>query len=276
MDRTPNGKYRLTAAAVVVALVCGCSGGDGDAESLSGVPDGFRDLCAEADIDCQGESIPPDLVGIYTGTGETIAATSEYWSVGSTADVTIEVLDQHVNGGIEGLIDVNSTTLEIRDAVIRGTDRTFSIYGRLDIGSEECLARAKGIITGTASDAAAPTQVTGKLAVEFTEVLGPECTAEDQAEAGRGATFSFTVQRHDGPIARWSECILPQFTDQDETCGDYCTREGHTCSLGCGDDAPLRTAGDCNSNVWAGPLVQQDCSTGIWESGNQAARCCCE
>ncbi len=116
--------------------------------------------------------------------------------------------------------------------------------------------------------------VTGTLTVKYTEFSGSECTAEEQAEAGKGATFTYTVTRHDGPIPRWSECILPQSTGQDDTCNDYCARQGGACSLSCSDSGPLRTASDCNSSIWVyGP---QDCSAGLWTTSDQAARCCCE
>ena len=168
---------------------CGSSGSPGTGND----PGTFVPLCQSGGLACNAnsEQSAPNMVGDYTGTGQTIETTNSLWTVGdmNTFDAMIT---QQAGNLVDGTFDMGSLHLDIMNGQVRGSGQSFTIFGTDTVSQDGCNTEVMAVIVG-ARPAAAGGALTGKLALQFTNnISGSGCTADQlKGYPGTGAVFSY-------------------------------------------------------------------------------------
>lgn len=169
---------------------CGSSGSSGGGND----PAAFTPLCQSGGLACNADSekSAANMVGHYTGMGQTIETTNSLWAVGDMNTFDAVIADQ-MGQTLDGTFDMGSLHLDIKNGQIRGTGQSFTIFGTDVVSQDNCNVEAMAVIVGARAAAAGP--VSGKLALEFTSnISGSGCT-QDQVKGypGTGAVFTYSA-----------------------------------------------------------------------------------
>jgi len=180
------------------AAISGCSSSSTGATQAD--PSGYEDLCGSG-VTCQMGDAPPNLLGIYNGSGTTVVTSNETWAVGSSHDFTATVTSQN-RETVAGRFELGDSHLDIKQGNIRGSGDEFTIYGT-DSAEENnpdaggtCSAEARVVVTGKLTTTGSTTSASGKVVLQFTKLQGPGCTQKEiTTYPGTGATFTYTATR---------------------------------------------------------------------------------
>ena len=184
-------RFKVALLGGMVSALSAC--GSTDSPTRGNDPAAFVPLCQGGKLACNADSEKnaPNLLGAYTGTGQTVGTTNSLWAVGdmNTFDA---VIIQQAGDTIDGTFDMGSLHLEIESGQIRGTAQSFTIFGTDTVAQEGCNTEVMAVIVGTRQAGGA---LTGKLALEFTKnISGSGCTADQlSGYPSTGAVFTYTA-----------------------------------------------------------------------------------
>ena len=128
---------------------------------------GFGELCAQKDLVCSSSPSPPSLVGSYTGQGQVVLSSNALWNVADSEALTVQITQQS-DGAVAGTIDLQSLSLTVTGAVVRGSGADFSLYASGSAQVMGCGAETRVLISGTLDESTSPVTVMGAMALRFT------------------------------------------------------------------------------------------------------------
>jgi hypothetical protein len=157
---------------------------------------GFGALCEQPGLSCSTAAAPPNLVGSYSGQGTVILSSNALWAVNDSEAVSVQITQQTADM-LSGTIDVQSFSLTVDAATVRGDGGAFSLYASGTAQVMGCSAETRVLISGTLDESSEPATVSGALALRFTGNFTPQtCTAEQIASyPATGANFRHTETR---------------------------------------------------------------------------------
>ncbi len=157
---------------------------------------GFGGLCEQPGLSCSAASNPPNLVGDYSGQGTVVLSSNAIWAVGDSDTVSVQITQQG-NDLLAGTIAVQSLSLTVDDAAVRGDAGAFSLYATGSTDVSGCTAETRVLISGTLDESVSPAAVTGALALRFTGNFADQgCTADQLTSyPTTGANFRHTETR---------------------------------------------------------------------------------
>ena len=158
---------------------------------------GYGLLCAQNNVTCATGGSPPQLTGTYTGQATVVLSSNALWAVNDVNDFTADITSQ-TNLALSGVATLPSFTIDIQSADIRGQTPAFSIYSSTYVNQNGCNLEVRSVLSGVLDSSAAPSTVTGGLALRFTgNYSGSACTAdqiENYPETGANFGISATGQ----------------------------------------------------------------------------------
>lgn len=157
---------------------------------------GFGALCEQRDLVCSSSPNPPTLVGSYAGQGQVVLSSNALWNVAASETLTVQVTQQS-DGLLAGTIDLQSLSLTVNDATVRGDGADFSLYGSGSAQVMGCGAETRVLISGTLDETTTPATVSGAMALRFTGNFAAQgCTAEQLSTyPDTGANFLHSETR---------------------------------------------------------------------------------
>jgi hypothetical protein len=157
---------------------------------------GFGGLCEQPGLSCSSAANPPNLVGDYSGQGTVVLSSNAIWAVGDSDTVSVQITQQ-ANDVLAGTIDLQSLSLTVDGAAVRGDVDVFSLYATGSTDVSGCSAETRVLISGTLDQSVSPATVSGALALRFTGNFAAQGCSADQLTSypATGANFRHTETR---------------------------------------------------------------------------------